>query len=108
MKDVPRNLKRYFVCLLLKGDKWNETEGSVDLAPLHLAYLRKQVESRQFVFTGPLVDDGHMVGISLINAASEEEALALANEDPAVQAGRLAVEIHPAFLPSLDAVRVDF
>jgi len=108
MKNVPRNLKQYFVCFLVKGEKWNETEGSSDLMPLQLAFLREQMEARRYVFAGPIVDDGHVVGLSVIDAESKEEAEALAKEDPGVKAGRLAVEIHPAYLPSLDGVLVEF
>ena len=48
LKDVPRNLKGYFLCLLKKGEKWNETEGSTELMPQHLAFLRQQMEAGGF------------------------------------------------------------
>ena len=109
LKYVPRNLKGYFLCLLKKGEKWNETEGSTELMPQHLAFLRQQMEARRFVVTGPLLGEGDdLVGISVIEAASAQEALELANEDPAVKAGRLRMEIRPVYLPSLDGVRVEF
>lgn len=105
--DVPRNLKGYFLCLLRKGERWNEADNA--LIPQHLAFLRQQMETRKFVVTGPVLDGrDDLVGISLIEAASEQEALDLANEDPAVKAGRLRVELRPVYLPSLDAVRVEF
>jgi uncharacterized protein YciI len=109
LKDVPRNLKGYFLCLLKKGEKWNETEGSAELMPQHLAFLRQQMESRRFVVTGPVLGEGDdLVGVSVIEAASAQEALELANEDPAVKAGRLRMEIRLVYLPSLDGVRVEF
>lgn len=109
LKDVPRNLKGYFLCLLKKGEKWNETEGSAELMPQHLAFLRAQMETRRFLVTGPVLgDNDDLVGISLIEAVSAEEALQLANEDPAAKAGRLRMEIRPVYLPSLDGVRVEF
>lgn len=108
IKNVPRNLKPYYLCLLVKGERWNETEGGSDLMPLHLAFLREQMESRRFLVAGPVMDGGHIVGMSLVEAASEGEAVALAGEDPAVKTGRLAVELHPVFLPSLDAIRVEY
>jgi uncharacterized protein YciI len=109
LKDVPRNLKGYFLCLLKKGEKWNETEDSTGLMPQHLAFLRQQMESRRFVVTGPVLGDSDdLVGISVIESASAQEALDLANEDPAVKAGRLRIDIRSMYLPSLDAVRVEF
>jgi hypothetical protein len=34
--------------------------------------------------------------------------LAIANADPGVQAGRLKVEVHPAFLPSLKNLKINY
>jgi len=49
-----------------------------------------------------------LVDIRVIEAASAQEALEVANEDPGVKAGRLRMEIRPVYLPSLDGVRVEF
>ena len=109
MKDVPRNLKGYFLCLLKKGEKWNETEGSTELMPQHLAFLREQIEAGKFLLAGPVLDSADdIVGISVIEAESVQAAQELANLDPAATAGRLRMEIRPVFLPALDAVRVQY
>jgi uncharacterized protein len=110
MKDVPRNLKTYFLGFLVKGERWDDAEGSEaeELMPLHLAFLRTQIESRHYVVAGPVLDEGRIAGILIIQAASAQEAASIANQDPAVKAKRLSVEIHPAFLPSLDAVQVEY
>lgn len=108
MKDVPRNLKPYYLCLLVKGERWNEIEGGSDLMPLHLAFLRRHLEARRFLVSGPVVGDDRIVGITIIEAANAEEAATLASDDPAVKAGRISIEVHPSFLPSLDAVRVEY
>jgi uncharacterized protein YciI len=109
MKDVPRNLKQYFLGWLVKGERWNDTEGAeaAALMPLQLAFLRAQMEARTYIVAGPVMEDEH-VGFMIIDAKSAEEALRLANADPAVKAGRLAVEVQAAFLPSLDGVRVEY
>ena len=49
-----------------------------------------------------------MVGISIIAAGTAAEALAIAGADPGVQAGRLRVEVHPAFLPSLKELKINY
>ncbi len=110
MKDVPRNLKTYFLGFLVKGERWDDTEGAEaeQLMPLQLAFLRSQMESRRYIVAGPVVDGGAIAGVMIIQAASAQEAASIASQDPAVQAKRLAVEIHPAFLPSLDAVQVEY
>lgn len=41
------------------------------------------------------MDDGDWRGIFIFKCASLEEARALAATDPAVQTGRLKIEIHP-------------
>jgi uncharacterized protein YciI len=108
-QDVPRNLKSYFLCLLRKGPRWNETGDSPELMLEHLAFLRAQFEARKFLVAGPVVDNADdLVGISIIAAASAEEAQELANLDPGAVAGRLKMEIRPVFLPSLDGVRAEY
>lgn len=109
MKDVPRNLKGYFLCLLRKGPQWNETNDSPELMLQHLAFLRTHLETHRFLVAGPVVDNADdLVGVTIIQAASMEEASQLANGDPGALAGRLTMEIRAVFLPSLDAVRVEY
>jgi len=44
---------------------------------------------------GPFEDDGDIRGIVVFSVPKLEDAQQLANDDPAVKAGRLVVEIHP-------------
>jgi uncharacterized protein YciI len=107
MRDVPKNLKPYFLGLLRRGPRWNETDGTeaAELLPRHLAYLREQSEAGRYLAAGPVVDESELAGVLLIAAESLPEALAVAQADPGVRAGRLAVEVHPVLLPALDGVR---
>jgi uncharacterized protein YciI len=107
MRDVPKNLKPYFLGLLRRGPRWNETEGpeASELLPRHLAYMREQSEAGCYVATGPVLDESEFAGVLLISAETLDAAVAVAQNDPGVQAGRLAVEVHPVLLPSLDGVR---
>ena len=109
-KNIPRNLKPYFLCFMVKGEQWNETdEAGDDLMQAQLAFLREQIEWRRYRLAGPVTDAGSdMVGFSVIEAASAEAALALANQDPAVIARRVSVRILPAVLPALDALKIDY
>jgi uncharacterized protein len=108
MKDVPRDIEPYFIALLFRGERWNDTEGEevADLAPRQLAFIREQVEAGRYRLAGPVTDNGPLVGFSIIAAATAAEALAVAAADPGVQAGRLRVEVHPAFLPSLKELKI--
>jgi uncharacterized protein YciI len=106
--DVPRNLKPYFLCLLKKGSRWNITEGNEDLMPKYLAYLRRETEARRILFAGPVTDDGDIIGTAIFEAVTAEEATATANANPGVESGHFIAELHPCFLPALDAVRVEY
>jgi uncharacterized protein YciI len=108
MRDVPKNLKPYFLGLLRRGPRWNETEGAeaAQLLPRHLAYLREQSEAGRYMAAGPVLDESEFAGVLLIAAETLEAAVTLAQNDPGVRAGRLAVEVHPVLLPALDGVRV--
>jgi uncharacterized protein YciI len=107
MRDVPKNLKPYFLGLLRRGPRWNETEGAeaAELLPRHLAYMREQSEAGRYIAAGPVLDESDFAGVLLISAETLEAAKALAENDPGVRAGRLAVEVHPVLLPALDGVR---
>jgi uncharacterized protein len=110
MKDVPREIEPYFIGLLRKGERWNDTQGAeaADLTARQLAFLREQVEAGRYVVAGPIVDEGSLAGMMIIAAKTAQEAIAIAMEDPGVKAGRLAVEVHPAFLPSFKGFKVRF
>ncbi len=107
-RDVPRNLKPYYLCFLVKGERWDDPEGAESLMPAQLAFLREQIEWRRYKVAGPVTDGGEIVGFSIVEAASLEAALALARQDPAVIAGRVSPRVLPAILPTLDSLKVEF
>ncbi len=109
-KNIPRNVEPYFVALLFKGERWNDTLGAdvADLVPRQLAFIRQQVEAGRYLLAGPITDDGPLVGMSIIAAGSLAEATALASADPGVLAGRLRVEVHSAYLPSLKELKIGY
>ena len=107
-RHVPRNLKPYFLCFLVKGERWDDPEGAETLMAAQLAFLREQIEWRRCKLAGPVTGGGEIVGFSILEAADAAAALALAESDPAVVAGRVAVRLLPAILPSLDSLKVEF
>ena len=106
--SIPRNLKPYFLCFLIKGERWDDPEGAETLVSEQLAFLREQIEWRRYKLAGPVTDGGEIVGFSIVEAADGTAALALANQDPAVIAGRVSVRLLPAVLPALDSLKVEF
>ena len=108
-KDIPRDVEPYFIAFLFRGDRWNDTLGAdvADLVPRQLAFIREQVEAGRYLLAGPITDDGPLVGMSIIAAGNAADALAIASADPGVKAGRLRVEVHPAFFPSLKQLKIN-
>ena len=109
-KDIPRDVEPYFIAFLFRGERWNDTQGAdvADLVPRQLAFIREQVEAGRYLLAGPITDDGPLVGMSIISAGTAADALAIASADPGVQAGRLRVEVHPAFFPSLKQLKINY
>jgi len=109
--DVPTNLKPYYIALYVNGANAGEPQSKEEhdaLLRKHLAYIRSQVEAGKYALVGPLRDEDRVRGIAIIRAASAEEARQIANGDPEIQAGRMAIEVHPGVLPDLDCVRVEY
>jgi uncharacterized protein len=110
VNDVPRDIEPYFVGLLRKGEQWNDTQGdeAANLMAHQLAFLREQIEAGRYLLAGPIMDDASLAGLIIISAKTIQEARAIAAEDPGVKTGRLAIEVHPVFLPSLKGYKVRF
>jgi uncharacterized protein len=67
----------------------------------HLAHHDRLRESGQVVTNGPVIDqpDVSLRGVAFYRTGSIEQARQLAEADPAVQAGRLTVEIMTWYCP---------
>ncbi|MFN0084822.1 MAG: YciI family protein [Blastocatellia bacterium] len=64
----------------------------------HMANIQKMARLGKLIAAGPMGDDGNLRGIFLFKS-SREEARALAAEDPAIRAGRLALDLHSWYGP---------
>ncbi len=61
----------------------------------HLWHLRKQMDEGRVVAAGPFGGNRDIGGLMVLQTETLEEAKAIAEQDPAVKAGRLKVELHP-------------
>ncbi|MCM5661841.1 YciI family protein [Galbibacter mesophilus] len=89
-------MQQYFIAFLKRGESRSQNKVEADsLQKLHLAHLTKMYEMGYADISGPFGDNGDIRGITIYNVPTMEMADSLANADPMVKAGRLAIEIHP-------------
>lgn len=98
---VPTKLTTAYLALLTRGAKWTpeKTPATEQLQKAHLANINRLAAMKKLVVAGPFGDDGQLRGIFVFKVASIDEARALTETDPAVQAGRLAIDLHPWLVP---------
>ena len=87
----------YQVAFLKRGPNWTpgETAETKAIQEGHMANIRKMGATGKLVIAGPFADDGDLRGLFIFRVDTLEEAKALAEQDPAVKAGRLVLEWHP-------------
>jgi uncharacterized protein YciI len=97
----PLKLTQTFLAFLTRGDKWTpeQTPATEEIQKGHMANINRLAEMKKLVAAGPFGDNGRLRGIFVFRVSSLEEAKLLTSTDPAVQAGRLAMDIHPWMVP---------
>lgn len=97
----PLKLTQTFLAFLTRGEKWTpeKTPATEEIQKGHMANINRLAEMKKLVAAGPFGDNGRLRGIFVFRVASLEEAKVLTATDPAVQAGRLAMDIHPWMVP---------
>jgi uncharacterized protein len=89
----------YQVAFLKRGPNWTpaETEETKAIQAGHMENIRRMGASGKLLIAGPFEDGGDLRGMFIFRVETLEEAKALAEQDPAVKAGRLRLEWHPWF-----------
>lgn len=88
---------RQYVFAYLKAGP-NRDQDSLEAAQLqraHMDNIGRMAREGKLVLAGPFMDDYEVKGIYIFAVETIEEAEALTNSDPAIQAGRLVMELHP-------------
>lgn len=95
--DTTYVMKQYFMGFLMRvADKPAlDSAKEMEIQMAHRAYMGANAESGSLLIAGPFGDDGDMRGVVIYDVATKEEADSIINGDPAVKAGRLAIEVHP-------------
>lgn len=102
-------MHRFVLALLKPGPHRDQPEAeAAQIMKGHMANIGRLAKERKLVLAGPFVDDGPYSGIFVFDVETVEEAKALTESDPAIQAGRLEFELHPwygsAALMELDSI----
>lgn len=88
-------MKTYYMVFLKKGlTRTQDSATAAKIQEQHMAHLTKMYEQKKMFIAGPFMEDGDIRGICVYATETIEEAKRLAESDPAVQSGRLAVEVH--------------
>jgi uncharacterized protein YciI len=97
----PIKLTTAYLAFLKRGAKWTpeKTPATEELQKAHMANIHRLADMKKLVVAGPFGDNGNLRGIFVFKVDSLEEAKALAESDPAVKAGRLAIDLHPWLVP---------
>ena len=89
-------MKKYVMAFLKRGpNRELDKEKANELQAAHLANIGRLAEAGKLVLAGPFFGDGDLRGIYIFNVETIEEAQALTNSDPAIQAGSLVMELLP-------------
>ena len=107
-KDFLKPLKNYdpsvsyYLGFLKRGAKFSseETPERARIQEAHLKNMARLHEMGKLVAAGPFMEDNDFRGIFVFKTATVEEANELTNTDPAVQAGRLRIELYEWKLPA--------
>lgn len=92
----PPGMENYVMVFLRRGPAF----AAVSTPEGHWVHLKGLVEAGKRVAGGPLTDDGDIRGVSVFKVGSAEEAMKLAQADPAVEIGRMTAEAHPWWGPA--------
>jgi uncharacterized protein YciI len=90
-------MEKYYLVLLKRAPNAPKMDAPTleALQKQHLGHLRAMYEAGKMVIAGPFDEqqDQSLRGMCLYRVASLEEARRLAEQDPAVKAGRLQVDV---------------
>lgn len=89
-------MKQYWFVMLKKGAKRDQPpEQAEKLQAGHMANIEAYARAGKLQIAGPFMDDGDWRGIFILDVPDRAGAEKMCADAPAVQAGRVACEIHP-------------
>lgn len=94
-------MKTYVMAFLKSGPNRDmDSARAAELQTAHLNNIRRLAAEGKLILAGPFIEDGPLRGIYIFDVKTVEEAEALTNTDPAIQAGRLEMELKRWYGPA--------
>jgi uncharacterized protein YciI len=91
-------MKVYVMAFLKSGpNRSHDSATAANIQRAHLDNITRMAEEGKLVFAGPFMDNFDVKGIYIFDVETIEEARELTATDPAVQSGRLEMELHPFY-----------
>jgi len=92
---TPENMRVHPLCMLYRGTAWKDNERAREsLLVAHEQYLDHLRKQDKLSAAGSIEASGDFLGLVIFKPISVDDAQALLQEDPAVQAGVLRIEYH--------------
>ncbi|MFO0939225.1 MAG: YciI family protein [Pirellulales bacterium] len=89
-------MRKYVMAFLKTGpNRDQDAEASRKLMQGHMDNIGKMAKEGKLILAGPFMDNGSTRGIYVFNTDNLDEAKKWTETDPAIQAGRLEMELHP-------------
>lgn len=89
-------MKSYVMAFLYAGPNRNQDSAkAMELQMAHLNNIGRLADAGKLVLAGPFLADDSLKGIYIFNVSTIAEAKKLTETDPAIQAGRLVMDLKP-------------
>lgn len=89
-------MKNYVMAFLKAGPNRNQDSATASkLQTAHMQNIMRMAKEGKLIVAGPFLDNGELRGVYIFNVSTLDEAKQLTETDPAIQAGRLVMELHP-------------
>jgi uncharacterized protein YciI len=89
-------MKQYVMAFLKAGpNRDQDSTTAAELQRAHLDNISRMANEGTLVLAGPFMDDDSIRGIYIFDVRTIEDAKKLTETDPAIQAGRLVMELRP-------------
>ncbi len=88
-------MHKYVIALLKEGPNRNQDSvTAIELQKAHRANIERLTDEGKLVMAGPCYGESELAGLFVFDVETINEAKTLTESDPAIQQGRLVMELH--------------